>query len=161
MPYGQTRIDEVEAAVIALLKAQLAGAGVTDIAALTRQDMDEDDNILIQPPAVRVVFVKEDLAPLEDQDFQDYRSDQMHVALAGAERPTTVDIERGVAQNIAELVKKALAGARIALTSNPDGAVIGLVGVELFQMVAEGTWYAVKFCVRSYSEFSGNIAQLR
>lgn len=219
MPYGQTRTDEVEAAVIAFLIAALAGsawipnfnygmgalvfdganiqtptgpgaagedepewnaslgkitlgdgsipgwvnlgARVQDVAALTIEDLDKADNLVTRPPAIRTVFDKEIFEQMSDQEFLDYVSAQEYVALVGAERPATVAIERAAAQGFLEVTKNILAGARISLPSNPDGAVILLRSAELFQMRKNGTWYAIRFSVHSFTEFTANIGMIR
>lgn len=156
-PFHLTRTDETEAALVALLKAALVTHGVTDIAALTTEDMDEDDNILVQPPAVRIVFANEALAAAEDFVYTNYTSVQEYIALVGASRPSTVDIERAAAQGVLELVKNVLAGARLVLASNSDGAIVGLRSATLFHMQPEGTWYAIRFVVESFTQFDANI----
>ncbi|MGO9641314.1 MAG: hypothetical protein ACLP1Y_08435 [Candidatus Acidiferrales bacterium] len=158
---GPTRTDEVEVALIALLTAGLENAGVTDIAALTTEDLDEADDIIVQPPAARIAFANENFEPAQDEGYLDYRSQQEYVALVGASRPSTVAVERGAAQSVLESAKNALAGARLALPSNPDGAIIRLRGVALFQMKADGTWYAVRFAVESFTQFTANIGTIR
>jgi hypothetical protein len=156
-----TRIDEVEAAVVALLKAKLAGAGITDIAAITREDFDEEDNIITRVPAARIQFVEEPMKALGDGNYLDYASEQQWIALVGSERASTATAERGSAQEALEEAKNGLAGARLALSSNIEGAVIALVASGLFRMARQGTWYAIHFMVKSFSHFTGNIGTIR
>jgi len=159
---GQTRSDEVEAALIAFLKTQLANAGVTDIAALTMEDLDEaTDDIITQPPAVRIVFANENFEPAADEGYLDYRSQAEYVALVGAERPSTMDVERAAAQGVFESAKNTLAGARLSLPSNQDGAIVRLRSSSLFQMKENGTWYAIRFAVESFTQFAANIGTIR
>lgn len=157
-----TRTDEVEAALIVALKAALADV-TTDVAVLTIEDVDADsDQIITQAPAARIQFQKENLEAAPDHNFIDYESDQMWIALVGAERPSTEAIERGAAQSILELVKDALAGLRLNLESNPQGNVVVKLGnPELFVAQKQGTWYAIPFTVKSLSSFEANIGSIR
>jgi type II secretory pathway component GspD/PulD (secretin) len=157
-----TRTDEVEAALVTALKAALISV-TKDVAALTYEDVDADtDNIVVTAPAVRIQFQKEALQNMGDRNFLDYESDQKWIALVGASRPSTVEIERGAAQNILELAKDALAGLRLTLASNPQGnAVVMLGDPELFNQQQDGTWYALPFTVKSFSSFTANIGSIR
>jgi hypothetical protein len=156
-----TRVDEVEAALIAALTAALA-AVTKDVAAFTLADVDLDTDALVtQAPAARIQFHKENLEGMGDRNYLDYESDQEWIALVGAERPATEAVERSAAQNILELAKDALAGLRLTLNSNANGAVVKLGSPELFIAQKQGTWYSIPFTVKSFSGFAANIGTIR
>jgi hypothetical protein len=65
---GLARIDYVEGALIALLKANLPAAygAPVDIQPIGDKDFDENGRLVLQPPSVRVLFVDAGFSNLRD-----------------------------------------------------------------------------------------------
>ena len=151
---SQTRLPEIENALLELLKSALAD--VNDIAALTEGDFNEDDQIVAGTPAIRIFFRTEQLDRAHDHMALTYQSDQNWVALCGAQDQRDFGSERKGALDLAGRACNGLAGARLALSDQTQGPQVVLRRVSLFQVSAEGTWYSVEFSVESITQFAGN-----
>jgi len=152
---NQTRIREVEDALLGLLKAALPD--VKNIAALTEGDVNEEDQLIAEPPAIRLFFGAESFDRARDHMALTYQSGQSWTALCGAQNRRGVEDERADALELLGRVLDALAGARLAgLASQTQGPQVVLKRVGLLQMGPDGTWYLVEFAVESIVQFTGN-----
>lgn len=151
---GETKIEEVEDAVLTWLRSALAPA-VTDVAPVTQDDFDEDV-IVTQPDAVRIAFREEALTTDDPHGFT-YESRQNWLAFCGAQDLSTFEKERKGALGLLTSVKEALAGKILTLASNAQGALVKLGNASLYQIGPNGTWYALPFTVESVTQFTGNM----
>jgi hypothetical protein len=69
------RVDYVEAALLALLKANLAGAYGANVSidSLGDKDFDDDGRLVLQPPSVRVRFAGAEYNNLHDNKRLTYQ----------------------------------------------------------------------------------------
>jgi phage gp37-like protein len=149
----EARIVETEAALVELIRKSLGD--VQDVAGITAEDFNKDDQVVTSAPAIRVWFMAEMLSGGKDLKALIYDSTQTFVVLAGAQDLSTQKSERGAAQLLTGRICEQLAGARLAVTSVPLRALIDLKSVRLFQISPEGTWYAIEIGVRNSFAFSG------
>lgn len=153
-----TRLDEVYAALEALLKAKLTGSKVR-VQPLTHEAFDEQrGKILAQPPAVLLVFRSERFAGPDNQTATLYTAMQTFWAVCGARSLRSTDAERLGALDLVSAVGDALAGERPTLGSNNYRALVKPVSVALAQLDQEGTWYVIEFQVENVAYFTEKIA---
>jgi hypothetical protein len=146
--------DEVEAALVAMLKLKLED--VPDVSGLTEGDFNESDQIVTRTPAVRLFFRNEPFDHTTDQTALTYQSRQAWVVLCGAQNIRDFASERKGAMNILGRVCDALAGARLTLPSQAQRPQVVLVQSSLFQVGADGTWYMLEISVESITQFTAN-----
>ena len=149
---SQTLISESYAALETVLKANLPNVKVQ---ALTAADFDlESGKIIAKPPAVLLVFRREELAA-QNQAGLLYESRQSYLAICGAENLRGVDEERMGALELLSRVCDVLARAKLQLTATPEPVFVALRRVELAQMELDGTWYSLEVELLGYSSYTG------
>jgi len=149
---SQTLINESYAALETVLRAQLAGVRIEP---LTAGDLDvESGKIIAKPPAVLLVFRREELAP-QNQAGLLYSSRQNYMVICGAENLRSLDAERIGALELLGRVADVLARAKLTLQATPEPVFVELRRVELAQMELEGTWYSIEVELLGYSSYSG------
>ena len=153
---NQTRIAEVEDALVELLKAKLPD--VKNIGALTEGDINEEDQIVTDTPAIRMFFGSEQFDRARDLMALTYQSGQSWTLLCGAQNQRDLGSERKNALDLLSRVLDALAGARLVLPAQTQGAQVVLKRAGLLQTGPDGTWYLVEFAVESIVQFTGNAA---
>ncbi len=149
-----THIAEVQAALEALLAAGLSGGPKVDVRGLTGADFEEETSrLIVQPPAVLVIFLGETLGDPEAYGIK-YKSNQNFTVIVGARDLRSESAER---VNVLELLYRvcdALAGAKLQLASAAQRPLVVLGNVSLGQFDKDGTWYSLEVTVVSVALYS-------
>jgi len=127
------RIDYVEAALLALLKANLAtayGSGIS-IDSLGDKDFDENGALALQPPSVRVRFAGADYKPLHDNQRLTYQAGDLFELLCFQSSLRDPADQRRQTLVLAATVQDQLAGARLTLSDSEKTYPITMKSVAL------------------------------
>jgi len=148
-----TRVDEVEAALRALLKKKLKN--VQTVKALTAGDLDDTLDVIVQPPAVLLLFTGEVLDPRRDHLRLTYQSGIVFTVLVGTSNLRGSEDERRAGHKLLNDCDDILAGARIVLPGSSQRPIVSLGRADLWQFDEKGTWYGRQIVVESVAQFSG------
>jgi phage gp37-like protein len=153
------RIDYVEAALIALLKANLAAAygSNVNIDSLGDKDFDEEGRLVLQPPAVRVRFMDANYNALRDNRRLTYQPTMPFQILCFQSSLRSPADERKQTLVLVAAVQDQLAGTVLALADGSQTMPITMKHVGLVD-TAEGPvdqLFAVDVEVEGIAQFSG------
>lgn len=132
------RIDYVEAALLALLNANLAGAygSPVNIDSLGDKDFDENGELVLQPPSVRLRFVGAGYKNLHDNQRLTYQAGMpFEILCFESSRRSPADQRRQTLVLVAA-VQDQMAGARLALS---DAEVSFPIEMKSVALVAQGS----------------------
>lgn len=149
---SQFKIEEVEAALIALLRQKLENVRV---AGISGKDLDKEGNLVAPPPAALVLFDTETQDPQRDNQRRTYQTTQVYRILIGTKDMSSVASQRSRAFTIISQVKDVLAGARLALADGSKSMPMTISTVQLEQIRPEGVWYSLEVSVEAVAQFSG------
>ena len=150
---GEFAFDATWDAIQALLSAQLPQG--TDVAPAGEKDFDDEDNLILTPPAVRGVFVLSRAEQIETQALAYSERQEFAVMCVDQDLSADTQAQRRSSAQLAAQVKHILVGARITL---PDGSICGplvYVATEPFPVRDIGFAYIVGFEVPGIAQFAG------
>jgi hypothetical protein len=157
------RIDYVEAALLALLNAKLAGAygSKVNINSLGDADFNENGDLVLKPPSIRVRFAGGDYDPLRDNQRLTYEAGFPFEVLCFESSLRSKADERKQTLVLVSVVQDQLAGARLLLA---DGSKTMPIEMKSVSLVAseEGPvdqLFSVIVLVKGIAQFSGANAQ--
>lgn len=158
------RIDFVETAVLALLNASLATAygAPVDINSLGEEDFDEQGQLVLQPPSVRLRFLGDNFNTLRDSRRLTYQTEPQFELLCFQSSLRSKADERSQTLVLVATVVDQLAGARVNLQDGYKSMPITILGVRLVE-TEQGPvdqLFSVSFIVEGIAQFSGVNAQL-
>lgn len=165
------RIDYVEAALLQLLNQNLAAAyaaalGVPnvsiDIDSLGDQDFDENGQLTLSPPSVRVRFSTADYSNLHDNKRLTYQANPQFEVLCFESSLRGAADERKQTLVLVASVQDQLSGARLALADGSKSMPITLGRVALVE-TDQGPvdqLFSVGIEIEGIAQFSGVNAQL-
>jgi len=153
------QLDELYAALEALLKANLTGAPAVAVQPLTAESISTEEQtlgkIIARPPAVLLALQDASFDTRNDHTATEYNASFRFMALCGAASLRDSDEQRTGALALLGRVANILAGARLTLASAGNKLQCVLERVGLAQLEADGTWYGLQFTVRGPSQFGG------
>jgi hypothetical protein len=165
------RIDYVEAALLALLNANLPAAyaaalGVAsvpmDIDSLGDNDFNEDGQLTLQPPSIRVRFAVADYENLRDSRRLTYQANPQFDILCFESSLRSKADERKQTLVLVGVVQDQLSGARLNLTDGAKSMPITLGRLALVE-TEQGPvdqLFAQTIVIEGFAQFSGANAQL-
>lgn len=166
------RIDYVEAALIELLKHTIGGAyadelgadppPVVDIESLGDQDFNEDGQLVMRPPSIRVRFLGDHDDPARDNQRLTYQSHcEFELLCCESSLRSHADQRRQTLVFIS-VIKDQATGARINLADGTKSFPISLIGTRLLEGFVAGVdeVYSVRFDIEGFAQFSGVNSQL-
>ena len=148
-----TRTFAIEAAwqaLVVLLATQLEGVNVD---AIGSRDFDENGELTVVPPAVRVIFAGEKAQTFENQN-QNYNAGQQFGAICADDyRGPDPQQQRVASLALARLATDVVTGARLRL---PDGTVtepIEYAGTTPMPVADIGVAYVVEWRIPGIAQF--------
>lgn len=158
-------IDQVEAALLALLNSVMSGAyaaalGATpqnvDIQSLGDRDFNAEGQLVLSPPSLRVLFAGAKYDKLRDNQRLTYEAGIIfHILCYESSLRSKKDERRQTLVLVATLLDQ-LAGARLALADGSSTSPIGLESVSLLtEQGAVDQLYDVTVVVNGIAQFSG------
>jgi hypothetical protein len=165
------RIDRVEAALLALLNANLPaaygtelGTGVVsmDIDSLGDDDFNEDGQLTLQPPSIRVRFIAGNYENLRDSRRLTYQANPEFDILCFESSLRSKADERKQTLVLVGVVQDQLSGARLDLADGSKTMPITLGPLALVEtdQGAVDQLFAQRITVEGIAQFSGANAQL-
>lgn len=152
----QFKIEDVEAAALALLQKTFKDEQPkVETDAMSVADVNEDGDIITNPPAARLYFANEAATPGRDAQRLTYQSQQFFTVMVGAQDYSSRTKERMGCYAMVSLVKNAFAGARLTLADGGKTEPIAYLGAEPYQAEKKAVWYAVRFAIPCVAQFSG------
>lgn len=148
---GEFAIEQTWDAIEDLLRAQLDGV---DVDSIGEKDFDEQGDLTINPPAVRVCFLEETMAaPVETQNAT-YNGEQLFAVICAAEDLRGTQAQRLASLRLASQVKHVLVGARLWLDDGTQTEPIIAAGTRPLPTAAMGMAYVAGFIVPNIAQFS-------
>ncbi len=155
----KVQIHLVEAALLALLPARLkiSYAKNVDVQNISGKDFDDDGQLVLKSPAVRIRFGSEHMDALRDSQRLTMEAEQLWDAVCYEESLKSKADERTRSLVLLGTVKDELAGTRLLLEAGVYTLPIRLVGVSQVIDAAGPVdqCYAVTFAVSGIAQFSG------
>ena len=148
-PFPQKQTWEV---LLALLTAQLAGV---DVQGITDKDFNQDDEIIMTPPSLRVQYTGAGFHSTTDSQRLSYEAVGRFIILCADEALQDVISQAMVSIALADQVCGILAGTRINLPSGDISEPITLVAIEPVPVDGVGMAYAVAIEVPGLAQFAG------
>ncbi|MDR3797964.1 MAG: hypothetical protein P4K93_07415 [Terracidiphilus sp.] len=157
------RIDYVEAALLALLRAKLASAygSKVQIDSLGDDDFDDDGRLVLQPPSIRVRFAGGEYDNLRDNQRLTYEASLPFELLCFESSLRSKADERKQTLVLVATVQDQLAGARLFLADGAKTFPIEMRSVSLVD-TDQGPvdqLFSVVVLVKGNAQFSGANAQ--
>jgi hypothetical protein len=152
MSQGQFKTDQAWQALVALLEKQLQGV---DVAAISSQDFNEDGEIIMDPPSVRVFFAGEAAAATSDSQRLSYLVDGRYVVLCADQDRTSVFDQANASIQLVTKVKNMVAGSRLLLTDGDISEPLIWVSTEVQPVDGIGVAYGVGFIIPGLAQFTG------
>ena len=171
------RIDYVEAALLALLTANLPNAygsalpagspqivmngnqptASIDIDSLGDKDFDENGQLVLNPPSIRVRFLGGNYDMARDNQKLTYQSPLVYELLCFESSLRSKADQRNQTLILVSVVLDQLAGARLNLTDGSKTEPIRLVDVSLIEGAANGVdqLFSAQVEIRGFAQFSG------
>jgi hypothetical protein len=144
-------VDQVWDAMQALLVAQLNGV---DVAAAGEKDFDDSDALILNPPSVRGVFVREGAVCLENQHITYDLAQEYALLCADQDVSSDNQQQRRNSLILARQVRTILTGARIALGDGQVSEPILYVAMEPMGVEGLGIAYVLGFVVPGVAQFA-------
>jgi hypothetical protein len=154
---GQFSVDQVWAGVQSLLADVFQGNVQVDC--IGEKDFNEEGMLTIVPPAARVLFIRQESKPIEDQNLNYWAEQEYAVLCADSDLSQDPQAQRTASILIADQVSGILAGARIALPDGTISAPIELIGITPLPTADFGVAYVVAIKVSCDASFAGTYAR--
>ena len=159
---SRVQIDAVEAALLALLPGQLAANYVerVDVEALGKGDFDDDGQLVLKSPAVRISFGEAMYAQVRDTTRTTLSADLTFSAFCFHESIRSRAKERTKTLQLVAAVQDELAGARLQLTPGvyTEPILLRAVTQAADALGPVDQVFAVVFIVPGLAQFSGKNA---
>jgi hypothetical protein len=157
------RIDYVEAALLALLQAKIAGAygSKVQIDSLGDDDFDDDGRLVLQPPSIRLRFAGADYENLRDNQRLTYEAGLPFELLCFESSLRSKADERKQTLVLVATVQDQLVGARLLLADGAKTFPIEMRSVALVD-TDQGPvdqLFSLVVLVKGTAQFSGANAQ--
>jgi hypothetical protein len=150
---NEFEIDLVWDALQCLIKGDLGNS--TDVDCIGSHDFDEDGMLTIQPPAARVLFMREEAKSIENQKLN-YSTDlYFSVLCADEDRGPDPQAQRNKSIKLASQVKRSVTGARLSLGDGHTSEPIQYLGMDPLPTANLGMAYVPKFLVPGLAQFPG------
>jgi hypothetical protein len=133
-----------------LLEEQLDGV---DVAAAGAKDFDDDDNLILVPPAVRGVFIRESASCDENQHITYDVTQEYAIMSLDADLSADTQAQRRASAALAGRVKNVLIGARLRLADGETSEPLIYVGMEPMPVRDAGVAYVTVFQVPGIAQF--------
>lgn len=145
--------DLVWAALQCLIKGDLGNS--TDVDCIGSHDFDEDGMLTINPPAARVLFMREEAKAIENQRLN-YEADlYFSVLCADEDRGPDPQMQRSKSLQLASKVKRCVTGARLVLGDSHTSEPVQYLGMDPLPTANLGMAYVPKFMVPGVAYFPG------
>jgi hypothetical protein len=165
------RVDYVEAALLALLNAGMPAAYATelsvasapiDINSLGDEDFNEDGQLVLNPPSMRLRFLGAPYNNLRDSRRLTYQTEPNYELWCYESSLRSKADERKQTLVLVSVAVDQLAGARINLQDGAKSMPITIVDVRLVetQQGPVDQLFSILFAVEGIAQFSGVNAQL-
>lgn len=152
MSQGEFKIDQGWQAIVAILSGQLPG---TDVAAISDKDFNEDGEIIMTPPSVRVFFNGEVAESTSDSQRLSYLTNGRYGVLCADQDYHSVIAQAYASVQLVNKVKELLAGARLLLTDGDTSEPLIYMGTTPIPVEGIGVAYGVEFIVPGLAQFPG------
>ena len=161
---SQFQIPQVEGALIALLNATMPAAYGTveapvliDIDAIGDKDFNENGQLVLKSPAIRVRFNGEDFNALRDNQRLTYESGQLFEVMCFVSSVKSKASERIRTLGLVGVAKNQLAGARLALADGTFSMPITLksVGPVITEDGPVDQLFSITVLINGISQFNG------
>jgi hypothetical protein len=161
------RIDYVEAALLQLLQTVMPaaygtelgseGPAAVNIDSLGDDDFDEDGQLVLQPPSLRVRFRDDPYNPARDNQRLTYQSHQSYEILCFESSLRSKADQRKQTLVLVSVVLDQLAGARISLADSSKTFPVSVLGVT--RVDADGgpvdQLFSILVDIEGFAQFSG------
>lgn len=155
-PQGVFATDQAWQAIADLLTSQLEDV---DCAVISDKDFNENGEIVMQPPSVRVFFAGEIAKATSDSQRLSYEVDGRYaVMVADIDYSSAANQAMASAALLAQ-VKSILAGARIVLSGGDVSEPVQWVSTEPQPVEGVGMAYCLGFIVPGLAQFPGTNAR--
>jgi len=153
------RVDYVEAALLALLRANLAAAygNKVQIDSLGDDDFNDDGRLVLQPPSIRVRFAAAEYDTLRDNQRLTYQAGVPFELLCFESSLRSKADERKQTLVLVATVQDQLAGARLTLADGSKSGPITMKSVALVD-TDQGPvdqLFSIIVVVEGFAQFSG------
>ena len=152
---GEFAFEQTWDAMQELLADQLISV---DVAAAGERDFDDEGNLILQPPAVRGLFVLSRAEAFENQKTAYNETQQFAVMCVEEDLSGDAQEQRRKSGRLAARVKRVLVGARLRLADGETAGPVAYTGVEPFEVAGVGKAYIVGFEVSGIAQFQGGNA---
>jgi len=153
---AQFKTDQAWDAIVALLEGQLVKV---DVAAICERDFNEEGELVMNPPSVRVFFAGEAAQSTSDSQRLSYLVDGRYIVLCADQDLRGVIDQARASIQLVNQVKAILAGARLALADGDVSEPLIWFGTDPQPVDGIGTAYGVGFIVPGLAQFPGANAQ--
>ena len=155
---SQLRIDQAEAALIAMLEAKMQAAygSPVQVDSLGDKDFDDDGTLILQPPAIRVRYTGTKFASLRDNSGLTYMAEHVWEVLCFESSLRSKEDERAQTLALVAVALNQLAGARLQLADGSTTPPVKLEGVSL--VIAPGAAdqsFGISIVVGGPAQFDG------
>lgn len=144
--------DLVEAAAIALLKAQATGVSVGSIGEL---DIDDDDQLICDPPMARTFYMGTGAVETHDSSALTYNVDHIVQVWCAAEDLRSKQAGREASKQIVAMVLEIMTGARLLLGDGSKSEPVRWEGITGVPDDTLGRVYVVSFAVPGIAQLPG------
>jgi hypothetical protein len=153
---GEFKAEQAWDAMVALAADQLDGV---DVAAICDKDLNDEGEIIMNPPSARVLFAGEVDLSTSDTQRRSYNAIYRFVILVADQDLSGSSANQARASLLlATIVKRILSGARIVLADGDISEPITYTGMEPVPTQGVGMAYGVAFEVPGLAQFPGTNA---
>jgi hypothetical protein len=151
----QLKLSDVEKGIIALLQANAPLMALKpQIQGLSSHQWDDQGNIIINPPAVLVLFDAGQDTPTGDTTRLTYDASYEFSLICGATDLSSTDNERNSVYALLAVVRAAIAGQRVSVDGGAaSSSPVTLAGITAEQFSPNGAWYAQHIRVGKTAQF--------
>jgi phage gp37-like protein len=150
----QLKLEDVEVALVELLKSIFSDGAVT-VDVMSTKDVNENGDVIVSPPAVRIYYEGEQDDGSRDNQKLTYQVTQVWSIWCGDSDLGSLEDERLGALQMVSKAKNGLAGARMKLADGTKTTPIALSGIAQEQIDPKGVWYSVRIAIGGIAQFDG------
>lgn len=160
------RIDYTDTALLALLRDKLPAAYAielgkprvaVDIDALGDDDYNEQGQLVMRPPSVRMHFLEAPYQSVHDNQRLTYQAAHIYELLAFESSLRSKSDQRAQTLVLVNVILDQLAGARLDLADGSKAGPIGILGVDLLTTESGPVdqLYSIKISMDGFAQYSG------